>query len=348
MARRIIILAILLGGLLSSSGLPFRSARAGDDPPPAQQPADPPAQAEPDPAEPEPQEPVADEPRDPDSGKEDPDKVKEEKIKPRLRPSSDEEERAYKRQATRNDPFLNPLIRLSTEPSEAGGYNPRDHILKRGYNDLQRFVVQAPEGKVQGFLTIHSREHELPLLGRVMDIVKLCEYEPSCRIEMQVQLDSLQPTVTEVIRTDDNRSQSAMDLQLQESLRAEYLFDRVTIRQNVSGITGLDRERMLPFSFDIMQLDSLVRSLNFSSGDWPLEAWMFDPERRMSVPLLIEAPRRVQMSSAEPVIYQCWEIRVRVGNENWTYWLERLEPNRIVRFSDPRHTYTLMSYTAGE
>jgi hypothetical protein len=345
MARRIIILAILLAGLLVSSGLPLRTARAQEDPPPPEQPADPPAQAEP---EPEPDDPSTADPQDPAGGEVNPDKEQDEKIRPRHRPSSDEEERTYKRQATRNDPFLNPLIRLSTEPSEAGGYNPRDHILKRGYNDLQRFVVQNAEGKVQGFLTIHSKEEELPLLGRVMNIVKLCEYEPSCRIEMQVQLDALQPNVTQIIRTDENRSQAALDLQLQESLRAEYLFDRVTIRQNVSGITGLDRERMLPFSFDIMQMDSLVRSLNFGDSDWPLEAWMFDPERRMSVPLMIEAPSRVQMTSAEPVIYQCWEIRVRVGNETWTYWLERLDPNRIVRFSDPRHTYTLMSYTQGQ
>ena len=350
MARRIIILAILLGAVLAWAGrLPLR-AFAQDDPPPQQEPADPP-QAEPaePPAGDAPDNPCANgSPDEPAAGGEAPADPEDEKIKPRLRPSTDEEERAYKREATRNDPFLNPLIQLNAEPREGTGYNPRDYILRRGYDDLQRFIVQNSAGKVQGFLTIHARTQELPMLGRVMDIVKLCEYEPSCRIEMQVQLDSIRPTVVQITRTDENRSQNALELGLEENLRAEYLFDRVSIRENVGGITGVDRERMLPYSFDIMQLDSLVRSLDFNSSAWPMEAWLFDPDRRMSVPMKIEAPRRAQMTSAEPVIYGCWELHMRVGNEDWTWWLERLEPNRIVRFSDSRHTFTLMSYTAGE
>lgn len=325
--------------------LPLHTAQvlAQDDPPPPQQ-EDPPAE---DPKQDEKPKQDEDDPQqDGNTGQQQEDE-EDTRIRPRLRPSTDEEERAYKRQATRNDPFLNPLLPLDYERLEGSGYNPRDHIGREGFHDLSRYIVQSPDGQVQGFLTVHCSIREEPLFGRVMDVVKVCEYEPYRRIEMQVQLESLRPTVTQVIPTDENRSQQAMDLGLEEALRAEYLFDRVTIRENVGGITGMERERMLPFSFEINQLDSIVRSIDYENGDLPMVAVLFDPEERQSMPMSLEIPKRANMKSAELEDYGCWELTMHVGNETWKWWVERLEPHRIIRWEDGSHSFTLMSYTQG-
>ncbi len=335
----ITVLAILLVATLAFSAAPL--ARALDDPPPTQE--EPPAE-----------DPPASEPaEDPDGigqlEEELPETEEDRKIKPRLRPSTDEEERAFKRQATRNDPFLNPLLPLNYERVEGSGYNPRDYLGTGGFLDLSRYIVQSLTGEVQGFLTVHSSIQDISLFGPVMDVVRVCDYEPHRRIELQVQLETMRPTVVQIIPTDESRSQQAMDLGLEEALRAEYLFDRVTIRENVGGITGLERARMLPFSFDINQLDSLVRSIDYDSGNWPLEAFLFDPEERLNnIPMSIEQPRRANMKSAELEDYGCWQLTMRVGNETWQWWVERLAPHRIIRYNDGQRSYTLMSYTQGQ
>lgn len=323
--------------LLGSTALPVR-AQNQDDPPPQHQ-DDPPKPDE--------------DPQQDDSGigqleEEPPETEEDRKIKPRLRPSTDEEERAFKRQATRNDPFLNPLLPLEYERIDNSGYNPRDSVLPQGFQDLSRFIVQEPAGGVLGFLSIHCSVEDQPLAGQVLNVVRLYEFEPQQRIELQVQLSTMRPILTQLIPLGERRSQQAMDLGLEEALRAEYLFDRVTIRQNVGGITGVERKRMLPFSFDINQLDSLVRSLDYDNADWPLVAVVFDPDSRENIPISIEQPRRTSIKSAELSDYGCWEMVMHVGNENWQWWVERLEPHRIIKWTDgQQRSHTLLSYTTG-
>src|SRR5690606_6323119 len=155
----ILAMAIMLM-LLGSTALPVR-AQNQDDPPPPQQ-DDPPKQDE-DPLQdeqPKQDGKQEDDPQLDDSGigqlEEVPPETEEDRrIRPRLRPNTDEEERAYKRQATRNDPFLNPLLPLEYERIDNSGYNPRDSLLPQGFQDLSRFIVQESSGTVLGFLTIH-------------------------------------------------------------------------------------------------------------------------------------------------------------------------------------------------
>ncbi|MEZ5337700.1 MAG: hypothetical protein R3F46_05500 [bacterium] len=313
-----------------------------DDPPPRQEEDPPPAD---DPA-------AKGDPQQDDSGigqleLEQPESEEDRRIKPRLRPDTDEEERAYKRQATRNDPFLNPLLPLDYERIENSGYNPRDHLLPAGYPDLSRYIVQTRGGEVRGFLTVHTSIEEQALAGRVISVVQVQEYEPRQRTEIQMQLDTLRPLQTQILPEGESRSLQALELGLEEALSAEYLFDRITIRQNVGGITGMERARMLPFSFDLNQLGTIVRCLDYESTDWPLEAVLYDPQKRANRVLSIQQPQRSTVKSAELVDYGCWELTMHVGDEIWQYSVERLEPHRIVRFSNPQMSYTLQSYTSG-
>lgn len=128
-------------------------------------------------------------------------------------------------------------------------------------------------------------------------------------------------------------------------LTADYLFDRVTIHQTTGAVTFIRELRQLPFSFDIHCLPLLIRQLDFTRIDWPFEAALTDPVSAALLPLSVAKPERVEnVYSAEPYSYPCFEFKLNIGGSQATYWVQRLPPYRLVKFTDGVYTYTLFMY----
>lgn len=128
-------------------------------------------------------------------------------------------------------------------------------------------------------------------------------------------------------------------------LTAEYLFDRVTIHQTTGAVSFFRELRQLPFSFDIHCLPLLIRQLDFTRIDWPFEAALTDPVSAALLPLSVAKPERVEnVYSAEPYAYPCFEFKLNIGGSQATYWVQRLPPYRLVKFTDGVYTYTLFMY----
>jgi hypothetical protein len=308
-----------------------------------------------------------------------------EKPRSRLRPVTEAEEERYKRQAVLEDPFLNSP--LGPDPRNLAYYRPVDFLRTEVFFDSSRYLVQDEACKLQGFLTFEvapfatSKES---LLRLSLDCAA-----PRRRVELYFEEHHLKPrrvlifapaslpdpaaSVPKAAKTGENSLPKAKhqaksretlpegdlqgdlvlhgDGQAERRTEIEYLFDRVTIERDAGLVATQERMRQLPYSFDIEQLPLLVRQLDFEKLErqWPFEALITAPERKRSLQLRIDQPKKVEVLTAEPQARQAYELKMRLGEtDSWTWWVERAAPYRLVKFTDGQYTYTLNQYEAGQ
>jgi hypothetical protein len=132
-----------------------------------------------------------------------------------------------------------------------------------------------------------------------------------------------------------------------ETLDATYFFDRAVISKDGGPVTLSARKRLLPYSFDIAQLPLLLTELDFDHADWPFEAALYDPATLQPVPLQVNRPQRKDVLTAEPATCACWELPVRLGTMQLTWYVERAAPHRLVKFQLGTYVYTLQQYESG-
>lgn len=297
----------------------------------------------------------------------------------RLRPKTDKEEEAYKKRVVREDPFLN--APPGPDAAELAFYHPTDWLRFEVSFDRATYIAQDSAGQMLGFLTIDAGSHssDQKLLHVILDYPA-----PKKHVELWLEPKALRPrSVTKLAaperepapppdpkKTKKQKKRKGKQLVAEESellepsgdlvdgiggkdaqnlTRVEYLFDRVTIEREAGIVTTQERMRQLPYSYDIEQLPLLVRQLDFAklAKHWPFEALITDPEHRRSLPLQIAEPKEVSITSAEPQKRACYELKMRLGErDNWTWWIERSAPYRLVKFSDGNVTYTLHQYDA--
>jgi hypothetical protein len=283
----------------------------------------------------------------------------------RSRPRTAEEERAYKQRKTREDPFLNPPVAPGTDGSWEL-YDPRDWLRMDVTPDLSRYIVQDASGAVVGYLSVFVELQSDPALGQFINLVKVRDYGSPTRIELWIYADTLKPRrklATPVDRPAGGAQQPGQGeavevataaseevrLAEQTTLEVDYLFDRVTVKRQMGEVTASRQLRQPPYSFDVDQLSLLVRQLDSQHLDWPFEAVAFDPSQAFeqsgaSLPLAVAKPERVEMISAEPATYPCFALRMRLGEKVYTWWVERLAPHRLVKFTDGVYSFTLFQY----
>jgi len=296
----------------------------------------------------------------------------------RARPRTAKEEEDYKRKAVREDPYLN-----APQGPPAGAlafYKPSDWLRFDFPYDRSRYLIQDGTGAVKGFLDIDS-ESQVGPLGNY--IHARLDYEwPQKHVEMWLDNATFKPktvvlsappetTAVEqlpvktkrrrgkrvpaavvtaappVDAADPNAASGAPpDATALRTTHIEYLFDRITIERDAGVVATQEHMRQLPYSFDVEQVPLLVRQLDFSRLDkqWPFEALATDAEHHASLPLHIDKPRIVSVSSAEPQTYSTYQLTMKLGDGNWTWWVERAAPFRLVKFSDGKLTYTLHQY----
>jgi hypothetical protein len=301
----------------------------------------------------------------------------------RLRPKTDKEEEAYKKRVVREDPFLN--APPGPEAGELAFYRPIDWLRFEAPLDRATYLTQDSSGQMRGFLTIYAepQANDAGLLHVVLDyaspqkhvelwletkalrprsVTKLApanaQPEPlpiptKGKKQKKVKKQKGQPPVVDPAPLPEPSSDGTLDGVVAEDrlnrTRIEYLFDRVTIEREAGIVTTQERMRQLPYSYDVEQLPLLVRQLDFSKLEhhWPFEALLTDPEHRKSLPLQIAEPKETSVTTAEPQQRACYELKLRVGdNANWTCWVERSAPYRLVKFTDSTFTYTLHQYDA--
>jgi hypothetical protein len=294
--------------------------------------------------------------------------------KGRLRPRTDKEEEEYKKRVVREDPFLN--APPGPDGAQLAFYRPVDYLRFDAPFDSATYLTQDASGKMLGFLTISAepQPNEPGTLHLTLDYAV-----PKKHVELWLDTKWLKPrSITKLTPANQpvQRAQpkkgepskgkpqvakpevdlaavgnidGVADNGAQRRTRIEYLFDRVTIEREAGAVSTMERMRQLPYSYDIEQLPLLVRQLDFAKLErhWPFEALLTDPERRRSLPLQIAEPKAVTITSAEPQARACYELQLRVGEQDtWTWWVEREAPHRLVKFTDGVYTYTLHQYDA--
>jgi hypothetical protein len=347
---RVLTLSAVLLGVLLLAGLPcgmagwpplLRPCLAEDDtaPPPEDQPAPPPEAAagedqqggsEAKPDETPPQDETK--PADPEGVH-------------RRRPQTAEEERSYKQRKTREDPFLNPD--LAGQPdAPVQPYNVLEWLTEPLYCDLSRYIVQDKSGQVVGYLTVMLEHSTDPLLGESITMTQQRDFGEAATVTVSMLAGTMQPR-RKLVTPQAVPPGGGTDIidPADTSIIVDYLFDRVEITHNSGEVTVYHEMRQLPLSFDLDQLPLLVRALDYKRTDWPFEAGLTDPAKLERIPLQIGKPVYADQLSAEPATVGCWEFELRLGPETQHWWVQRLPPHKLIKFSLGELTYTLFQYT---
>jgi hypothetical protein len=328
-------------------------------PPEPEEPAPDPGAEEP-PAE-EPFPPEEEGPDDSEKGEDGQEPAKPEGVR-RRRPRTDAEEREYKLRKTREDPFLNaPVFRPATT-GQPEFYDPADRLRADVTLDSCSYLIQDDKGSPKGTLTLETRLETDSVLGATLHLSKFLQTGAPQRTDLWIDPETLKPrrivtlTTAQPVelppqkgRPADPVAQPVEEVEqdpVDDRLRitVDYRFDRVTIARQVGDVRTQETMRQLLFSYDLEQLPLLIRQLDFKQPDWPFEALLTRPLRKDTVQLQAGQPERVEQISAEPRTYSCYKLPVRVGAEQWTWWVERALPHRLVRFTDGKLIYTLKDY----
>jgi len=260
------------------------------------------------------------------------------------RPQGGEDERAYKQRRTRDDPFLNPPSGLSAPPAQL--YNVSEWLNGLLPQDSSQYMVQDTAGKVLGYLTIQVKVISDPVLGDAVLLTQLRDYGMPATLKLSLLAETLQPRHKEFFERpqpgEDGETPSISDT----IERVDYLFDRVTVLEQRGGVTVTNQLRQLPQSFDIDELPLIVRVLDFRRTDWPFEAALTDPGKLAKYALSIAQPEYEDLMSAEPEKIGCYKFILRLGEQTFTWWVQRRAPRKLVRFSLGELTYTLSQYSA--
>ncbi|MCH7471522.1 hypothetical protein IIA79_01020 [bacterium] len=271
----------------------------------------------------------------------------------RRRPRTGEEERKYKLRKIREDPFLD-----SADPVQDAGevYNPGDWLLSEVPQDLSRYIVQDEGGGVLGYLTVNIEFQSNPVLGDFIQLTLIHDHQRAEKVEIWLFAGTLKPRkkVSTQLILPSNPSDSSggggaanepLFLEDMPRLTVDYLFDRVTVQEEAGLFSTSRKFRQLPFSFDIDELCLIVRQLDFLNADWPFEAAVTLPSKASSSLFQVEAPERVEVLSAEPANYSCFEVSMSIDGEPYTWWVQRAAPHRLVKYTDGELTFTLYQYT---
>jgi hypothetical protein len=279
----------------------------------------------------------------------------------RRRPRTAEQERSYKQRKTREDPFLNPPVDGDPVAGDEQYYDPARRLHNVVHTGISSYVVQDAGGAVIGQLTMSVELVSDPVLGDFVHLRQRSDHEQPQETDLWLYGETLKPRRKEVViqlptvsdppPAVEGEEDGAGAVEVQplyhdtKRLDVDYLFDRLVIRHRAGGITASRRLRMMPFSYDIDELLLLVRQLRFRDSSWPFEALICDPANEQHLALRIEQPRRVEnVLSADAQLTDCYELAVRLGEHQLTYWVQRLPPCKLVKFSDGAYTYTLNAY----
>jgi len=272
----------------------------------------------------------------------------------RTRPRTAQQEREYKQRKTREDIFLN-----SPDPVGPGAgveefYNPADWLIFDVKSDVSRYIIQDKSGTVLGNMTISITIEEDPLLGEIVHLRRHDGLAKTVETDLLLNAATLKPIHNETrsqLEGTPPPDPGAGDLGIAtlydglKLLQVEYQFDRVQIHHRAGGISVRRTMRQLPFSYESGSVPLLLRQLDFSDPDWPFEVAVCDPAQQKNLPLVVGQPGKEEhLLSAEPADYRCWVLEVKIGEAVETYWVERLSPRRLVKYTDGELTYTLAEY----
>jgi len=291
------------------------------------------------------------------AGGQDMGKGDDEQAAPRRKiPKSKQEELEYKLLRVQQDPFLTPD---SVGMEIPGFYNPSDWLNPSPPSDLCTYLVQGKKGEVLGYMSMHTQTGDDPEHGPVCRITLSQSFEPPVIASVVVDANTLKPVSSErslmYSATQANPSggpgsagTALNPMQNLPSIRTRYLFDRVTVKQESGGFITRRRFRQLPYSYERDSIYLILRQLKMQKLEWPFEAALTDPSAPANLPLSIAKPKRVAASSAEPRQYNCFEMHVRIGNEENVFYVERISPHRLIKFTLGGLQYTLFSYSEQE
>ena len=278
----------------------------------------------------------------------------------RTRPRTAEQERDYKQRKNREDIYLNAPEPTGPDAENDGVYNPADWLIFDTRDDLSRYIVQDATGAIVGRMTLSLAVEEDPLLGQVVRLRRRDDTDPAVETDLIIHAADFKPVFKESRRDlgrspagpagDDPGAEAVPELyQDIQLLQAEYQFDRVRILHRAGGISVRRAMRQMPFSYDIDTLPLLLRQLDFLDPDWPFEVAVCDPGEQHNLPLVVSQPGKEEhVLTAEAETYRCWVLEVRVGEATETYWVERLAPRRLVKYTEGELTYTLAEYLERE
>lgn len=339
--------------------LPAAAAQQPDDDPP-------PAAAEEEETAPEGDEETAEaETEGDESGEQPPAEEEEEEEVPegvrRRRPSTADQEREYKQRKTREDPFLNPPVAGDPVAGDEQYYDPASRLHNVVHPGISNYVVQDAGGAVVGQLTMSVELVSDPVLGDFIHIRQRSDHEQPQDTDLWLYGETLKPRRKQVViqlptvsgppPASEGGEDGAEAVEVQplyhdtQRLDVDYLFDRLVISHRAGAVTTSRRLRMMPFSYDIDELLLLVRQLRFRDASWPFEALICDPAHEQHLALRIEEPRRVEnVLSADAQFTDCYELAVRLGEQQLTYWVQRLPPCKLVKIDDGVYIYTLSAY----
>jgi hypothetical protein len=253
----------------------------------------------------------------------------------RRRPDSAEEEREYKKRKTREDPFL-------TAPQAGVGlaYDPAQWLRFDTGADYSRYLVQDKSGKVLGHVNLTLSLESNPQEGEFVHLIQTQDFAPNTRLQLWAHARTLKPR--RLVLDHDVASETEPG-----HLVADYQYDRLTVLRTTGVMESSERSRMLPYSYDEHALPIIVRQLKFNKVEWPFEAALSQPEQGRSQALSIGRPERVDVLAADGVSYQCFELKLRCGSRDCTYWVQRTKPHRLVKVEDNGIVWTLSDFAQG-
>lgn len=263
-------------------------------------------------------------------------------------PRTDDEEQSFKRFKFQTDPFLT----VWDFSGQAKAYNPMAWLTGSSQTGLAIYIAQLPSGEVVGSLsikveTVFDNEH-----GQMIKITSRQRLERALDTVVLVEPGTFRPirleqwdlgTGGQALEAGPEKNGGITRLSPPRFL-AKYSFDRVDIERDQGDMISRARFRQLPYSFDRTSFVLVARSINFRFPDWPFEAPLTDPVIGAKILLSIPKPQRAQVLSAEPKTYNCYELKLQLGGLEETWWIERVPPNRLVKFTQDGKTFTLSQY----
>jgi hypothetical protein len=266
----------------------------------------------------------------------------------RSRPQTSAEELSWIDEHIADDPFLQPFAAIGPAPEVGEFYDPFLRLAP-GAGAIKpqacRYMLQNSRGEVAGQLTLKIVREQSPTYGAVIHI--------SQTTSNGEQVDLWQSAVNgkplRVLRTRDlggsRPDEHGVVLKNLERLDVRYLFDRVTVTKTRGGATLAVPTRLRYACFDAAQLPLIMLQLDCAQADWPFEALLFDSTSLETLPLQANRPQRKDVLSAEPRSIPCWEVPLRWGNQQFTWYISRQAPRCLVKFEFGGYTFTLQDYT---
>ena len=260
-------------------------------------------------------------------------------------PRTDEEEQKYKLFKFQIDPFLMPPPPATGEPV----YSPYDWLRPVDTDDAATYVVQDGTGNVIGHLTLVVSQVDGGPAGALVQLTALHDYRQPYETRTWLKPRTLEPVAFMRFNNPAGRAtggnnvpeNGVVAIDAAPHFRADYLYDRASVELNSGGFITRGRFRLLPYAFDVSSLGLLVRQLDFRHPNWPFVATSCDPQLQQTRQLVVEKPRRVTTMSIEPATYNCFELSVQVDTARDRWWVERVPPHRLVKFTGGGLTYTL-------